>query len=98
MKNIKPMHIPVLTALVLVFIVSGCSTTSKLEDGEILYNGMKLNVSPAAGDKAPGEMVSDMQKAVNVRPNNPWPFISPSLPKLLSQPNGILQGRMPSIF
>ena len=22
-------------------------------------------------------MVSDMQKAVNVRPNNPWPFISP---------------------
>ncbi len=77
MKNIKPMHIPVLTALVLVFIVSGCSTTSKLEDGEILYNGMKLNVSPAAGDKAPGEMVSDMQKAVNVRPNNPWPFISP---------------------
>ena len=67
MKNIKPMHIPVLTALVLVFIVSGSSTTSKLEDGEILYNGMKLNVSPAAGDKAPGEMVSDMQKAVNVR-------------------------------
>ena len=34
------MHIPVLMALVLVFIVSGCSTTSKLEDGEILYNGM----------------------------------------------------------
>lgn len=44
MKNIKPMHIPVLTALVLVFIVSGCSTTSKLEDGEILYNGDRKSV------------------------------------------------------
>lgn len=62
MKNIKPMHIPVLTALVLVFIVSGCSTTSKLEDGEILYNGMKLNVSPAAGDKAPGRWCQTCRK------------------------------------
>lgn len=57
--------------------MTGCSTTSKLEEGEMLYNGMKLDLHPVAGEKLPGEMVSDMKKAVNVKPNNPLPFISP---------------------
>lgn len=65
-----------LTAMA-ALVMTGCSTTSKLEDGEILYNGMKLDLHPVAGDKLPGEMVSDMKKAVNVKPNNPLPFISP---------------------
>lgn len=65
-----------LTAMA-ALVMTGCSTTSKLEDGEILYNGMKLDLHPVAGDKLPSEMVSDMKKAVNVKPNNPLPFISP---------------------
>ena len=65
-----------LTAMA-ALVMTGCSTTSKLEDGEILYNGMKLDLHPVAGEKLPGEMVSDMKKAVNVKPNNPLPFISP---------------------
>lgn len=65
-----------LTAMA-ALVMTGCSTTSKLEEGEILYNGMKLDLHPVAGEKLPGEMVSDMKKAVNVKPNNPLPFISP---------------------
>lgn len=64
-------------AAILIIVVAGCSTTSKLDDGEILYNGMKLNVKAAEGDKVPAGVTADMSKAVNVRPNNPWPFISP---------------------
>lgn len=65
-----------LTAMA-ALVMTGCSTTSKLEEGEILYNGMKLDLHPVAGEKLPGEMVSDLKKAVNVKPNNPLPFISP---------------------
>lgn len=65
-----------LTAMA-ALVMTGCSTTSKLEEGEMLYNGMKLDLHPVAGEKLPGEMVSDMKKAVNVKPNNPLPFISP---------------------
>ncbi len=66
-----------LAVMLAIITVSGCSTTSKLDDGEILYNGMKLDVKPAEGEKVPSEMMSDLTTAVNVRPNNPWPFISP---------------------
>ncbi len=65
-----------LTAMA-ALVMTGCSTTSKLEEGEILYNGMKLDLHPVVGEKLPGEMVSDLKKAVNVKPNNPLPFISP---------------------
>lgn len=67
----------ILTVILIVVTIAGCSTTSKLEDGDILYNGMKLNVKAADGDKVPSGVKSDMATAVNVRPNNPWPFISP---------------------
>lgn len=61
----------------LMFVAIGCSTTSKLEDGETLYNGMKLNLKPTDNERLPSEMVSDLTKAVNVRPNNPWPLLTP---------------------
>ncbi len=67
----------ILAVISLAIAAAGCSTTSKLDDGDILYNGMKLNVKGAEGDKVPAGIRSDMTKAVNVRPNNPWPFISP---------------------
>lgn len=60
-----------------VLILAGCSTTALLKDGETLYNGMKLDVKPADGEKLPSAMMSDITTAVNVKPNNPWPLISP---------------------
>lgn len=63
--------------LIVVLFLAGCSTTSLLKDGETLYNGMKLDVKPAEGEKLPSEMMSDITTAVNVKPNNPWPLISP---------------------
>ncbi len=67
----------VAVSCLLLLVAIGCSTTSKLEDGEILYNGMKLNLKPTDNEKLPSEMVSDLTKAVNVRPNNPWPLLTP---------------------
>lgn len=71
MKRLLPL------VIVALLIAAGCSTTSKLEEGEVLYNGMKVNVRVPEGEKVPSEVVSDLNTAVNVRPNNPWPMIQP---------------------
>lgn len=57
--------------------ISSCSTTDKLTDGEMLYNGMKVDIKATDNEKLPGQMVSDLKSAVDVRPNNPWPLIRP---------------------
>lgn len=64
-------------AALLVLLASACSTTRRLEDGEVLYNGMHLKVLPDSGNKMPEGLKGDLTKAVNVRPNNPWPLLSP---------------------
>ena len=38
---------------------------------------MELKLHPTDKEKLPSEMVSDLTAAVNVRPNNPWPILSP---------------------
>lgn len=58
-------------------LLSGCSTTGKLTDGELLYNGQKTHLKAPEGVKIPGDLASSITDAVNVRPNNPWPLISP---------------------
>lgn len=63
--------------MLMAHMLQSCSTTSKLQDGELLYNGMKLNLKPQGDEKIPSEIVTDLTEAVNVRPNNPWPYISP---------------------
>lgn len=67
----------VVLTLPVLLCLSSCSTTEKLTDGEMLYNGMKVDINAADNEKLPGEMVSDLKSAVDVRPNNPWPFIRP---------------------
>lgn len=54
-----------------------CSTTALIPDGEMLYNGMKLKVTNLDGEKIAPEVLSELTSAVNVKPNNPWPLISP---------------------
>lgn len=66
----------ILPAILCLFLAS-CSTTSQLTDGEMLYNGNKLNVTPPHDVKLPGALDSEITDAVNVKPNNPWPLISP---------------------
>lgn len=60
-----------------LMLVSACSTTRRLGDDELLYNGMKVKINPTDDERLPGGLVSDITQAVNVKPNNPWPLISP---------------------
>lgn len=69
--------LPVVLLSAIVLMLTSCSTTRKLEDGEILYNGMKMDITTANGEKIPSEMKSDMITSVNVKPNNALPFIKP---------------------
>lgn len=66
-----------MTPLIMAAALSGCSTTNRLAEGELLYNGQKLDVHSPEGVEIPGELDSEITDAVNVRPNNPWPLISP---------------------
>lgn len=68
----------VATFFMSLIIVSSCSTTSRLTEGETLYTGVKkFNVVPTDKEKLPGEMVSDLKNVINVAPNNPMPMLSP---------------------
>ena len=65
-------------SLVLLMVwLTGCSTTARISPSDPLYNGMELKLHPTDKEKLPSEMVSDLTAAVNVRPNNPWPILSP---------------------
>ncbi|MDE6537014.1 MAG: BamA/TamA family outer membrane protein [Muribaculaceae bacterium] len=67
----------ILCAIISGVIAGGCSTTKLISESDPLYNGMTLNINPTDKEKLPGEMVTDLTTAVNVRPNNPWPLLSP---------------------
>lgn len=72
--------LPVMTVagVVIALLSVACSTTKRLADGEVLYTGVKkIKVNPTDGESLPGEMVGDIKDAVNVKPNNPMPFLSP---------------------
>lgn len=67
-----------LLSLLLLLVAAGCSTTRRLGDGQVLYTGVKkVNIVPTDGEKLPDGLVGEMKSAVNVKPNNPMPFISP---------------------
>ncbi len=51
--------------------MSGCSTTSRLQEGEILYTGAKpLKIQTPEGEKAAPDLDSQVKTAINVAPNN----------------------------
>lgn len=59
-------------------LFAACSTTKRLQEGEVLYTGVKqIKYNPTGGEKLPSEMVSQINTALSVKPNNPWPFVSP---------------------
>lgn len=80
----KRIHIRRHSAPLLIFLLSvaallaACSTTSRLGPGETLYTGVKkFDVNSPKGEKVPSEMVGDLKDVINVKPNNPMPFMSP---------------------
>lgn len=61
----------------LLMMAGGCSTTANISVDDPLYNGLKLDLHPTDNEKLPAEMVTDITSAVNVKPNNPWPLLTP---------------------
>ena len=73
----------ILLSVLLLLIVAGCDTTSKLGDGEVLYTGVKkMRIEPEAeGVKLLPDAESAVRDALSVKPNNAlyspyvrWPF------------------------
>lgn len=64
-------------AVILALVAGACSTTRKIPEGEMLYNGFRMDIKSPTDVKLPDGVKSDLTKSVNVRPNNPWPWISP---------------------
>lgn len=77
MRYSLPSLLSLSVGLLILLFLAGCSTTSRISTDDPLYNGMKLDLHPSDNEKLPAEMVTDLTSAVNVRPNNPWPLISP---------------------
>lgn len=61
-----------------LLLISACSTTKRLADDQTLYTGVKkLQINPTDKEKLPEEMLANIKTAINVKPNNPMPFLSP---------------------
>lgn len=57
--------------ITICFILGSCSTTRRIEDGEILYTGLKgVEVSTPDNEKFPAELKKTLTEAVAVKPNN----------------------------
>ena len=76
--SLKTLPVTVLALLAALGLLSACSTTKRIPDGEYLYTGVKkFTIKPTDHEKLPEGMVSDLKEAINVAPNNPMPFLSP---------------------
>ncbi|MDE6548096.1 MAG: BamA/TamA family outer membrane protein [Muribaculaceae bacterium] len=63
----------------LLILVGACSTTRRLGEDEVLYTGVKnIKINPTDDEKLPDALVSELKQAVNVKPNDPIPFLSPA--------------------
>lgn len=59
-------------------LLAACSTTKRLGPDQTLYTGVnKFKIVPTDNEKVPGEIASQLKAAINVKPNNPMPFLSP---------------------
>lgn len=67
-----------MTAALTAAVLAGCSTTKRLGEGQVLYTGVKkIDIVPPEGEKIPDGLSGELKSAVNVKPNNPMPFMSP---------------------
>ena len=55
-----------------LFFITGCSTTKRLGEDEVLYTGVKkMEIKPEAGVKVDGDVISAVKSPLSVPPNNP---------------------------
>lgn len=70
--NLQTLHkISLLAVTVGIMITAiSCSTTKKLEDGEVLYTGVKkIDIKTYKNEKFPSDVKDQVVSAVNVKPN-----------------------------
>ncbi len=79
MKRTDTLTLRLLVGLVVALgLLTGCSTTSRLAEGEVLYTGVKsIKYIPTDNEKLPDGMVANVNALLSVKPNNPWPLLSP---------------------
>lgn len=65
------------------YVISGCSTTKRIPEGEILYTGVKkIKINDSIACDVPKSVISDVKSPLSVKPNNPLysPYIRTPLP------------------
>ena len=61
----------IIAAIVAAMLATGCSTTKRLGKDDILYTGLKgVDIETPDGEKFPSGVVSTLENAVSVKPNN----------------------------
>ena len=77
-KNYIKEHQSGLIIIVLMIMLSACSTTKRLGPSEVLYTGVNdFEIIPTDNEKLHPDLTSQLEEAINVAPNNPMPFFSP---------------------
>lgn len=57
-------------------VVTGCSTTSRLPEGEMLYNGLKkVEITTPADEKVPSDVAAQLKETAFAAPNNYWKLL-----------------------
>ncbi len=77
LRSFKGATVSLAALFVFLLLAGACSTTRRLGDDEVLYTGTKVKINPTDNEKLPDALVSDLKKAVDVKPNNALPFITP---------------------
>lgn len=55
-----------------IVFITGCSTTKRLGEDEVLYTGVKkMKIEPIEGVKVDGDVISAVKDPLSVPPNNP---------------------------
>ncbi|MBD5307403.1 MAG: BamA/TamA family outer membrane protein [Bacteroides sp.] len=77
-RSLSPSYLSLLCALSLILLGAACSTTRRLGEDQILYTGVKaLDIDAPKGVEVPSDLKSELTTAINVKPNNPMPLLSP---------------------
>lgn len=77
-RSFKGTTVAFASLFITLLLVGACSTTRRLGEDEVLYTGVKnIKINPTGDEKLPDALVADIKQAVNVKPNDPIPFLSP---------------------
>ncbi len=72
--SVRTLHI-LFVAVAVTLLAAACSTTRRLPEGELLYNGIRKIEYLPDSTHIPGGLGDAIDEAMFVRPNNYWSFI-----------------------